>query len=83
MATAPSLESTCSDDLVNQITEAVAASSGADPLTLPPLEHAVDTGAIDALVDTDGFTDLTFTYHDHLVTIDGDGHVRVSPIDQW
>jgi len=57
---------------------AVGEASETDPLTLPPLETAVDTEALAALVESDGLRDLTFSYEGHAVTIDGDGHVRVA-----
>jgi hypothetical protein len=71
-------ESPSPDDLVISIVEAVAETSDADPLTLPPLQRAVDTEALAALVESDGLWDLTFSYHDHVVTIDGDGHIEIA-----
>ncbi|MFB6155608.1 MAG: HalOD1 output domain-containing protein [Haloferacaceae archaeon] len=80
--TARQLDAARSEDVVVRITEAVAASSGDDPLALPPLGNAVDVEAIEALVDDGSLRDLTFTYHGHRVTVDGDGRVRVSRTDR-
>lgn len=80
--TADSRASALSDELVMTIIEGVAASSGTEPMELPPLGHTIDPEAIEALVDGDGFCDLAFTYYDHVVTVEGDGHVRVSSLDE-
>ena len=64
------------DDLLMRILEAVGESSGTDPLTLPPLENAIDTDALAALVENGGVWELTFSYDDHIVTVDGGGGVQ-------
>jgi hypothetical protein len=71
-------ESASVDELVVRITETVAHASNTDPLALPPLERSVDTEALAALVESDGLRDLTFSYHDHVVTIDGDGDIDLT-----
>jgi hypothetical protein len=80
--TTRALDTPCSEDLLIRITEAVAASSGVDPLALPPLARVIDVEAVETLVAGDGFRRLTFTYHGHRVTVDGDGQVRVSRTDR-
>jgi len=79
--TAPRQTATPPEELVVDIIEAVARSTGTDPLSLPPLRSAIDPEAIDAVVDGPGLVDLTFAYHDHVVTVDGDGNVTVSQVD--
>lgn len=75
--TATSCETDRVDDLVMRILEAVGESSGDDLLTLPPLENAIDTDALAALVENEGVWELTFAYHDHIVTVDGGGEVQL------
>ena len=65
------------DDLLLRILEAVGESSGTDPLRLPPLEHTIDTDALAALAESDGDWELTFSYYDHLVTVDAGGRVQL------
>jgi hypothetical protein len=65
-------------DIVTDIVEQLAAARGTDPLELsPPLEHVVDTDALQRLVDCDGTHLVEFEYGGHVVTVDGDGAVTV------
>ncbi|MFC5368449.1 HalOD1 output domain-containing protein [Salinirubrum litoreum] len=66
------------DDLLVRILHAVGEASDTDPLTLPPLENAIDTDALAALAESEGVWELTFSYHDHIVTVDGDGGVQLA-----
>jgi hypothetical protein len=83
MATAAdSRAATPTDDVILTITEKVASAAGTEFRAMPPLGRTVDPEAIEALVAGDGLWDLTFLYHDHLVTVEGDGNVRVSAADE-
>ncbi|MHB9288789.1 HalOD1 output domain-containing protein [Halobacteriales archaeon Cl-PHB] len=83
MATTASPEpATVADELVVDVVEAVARSTDSDPLSLPPLNRSIDPEALDAIAEGAGLVELTFTYHGHLVTIDADGAVQVSPTAQ-
>lgn len=64
------------------IVEEVAAAEGVDPLELqPPLFEAIDTDALDSLIDSaDVHTTLQFTYCEYKVTIDGNCNVDLDPV---
>lgn len=67
-----------------RIVQKVAAREGVDPTTLtPPLEHVVDTDALDALfrpTDRGRATAGTveFGYRDYAVTVDASGDIRLT-----
>lgn len=63
------------------VVEAVAATTGREPETLPPLYETVDADAVDDLVSNDGAGTLrlSFEYVGTAVTIYPDGVIEVSP----
>lgn len=60
-----------------RVIQAVATTSSADPLELPPLYDAVDPDALDSLVTemTDG--EVVFAYAGYEVTVRSDGTIMV------
>ena len=67
-----------------QVIQAVATTTGTDPLELPPLYETVDPDALDALVEdmTTGTISFTYTGRDILVHSDGTVTIDDPPIDQ-
>ena len=64
------------------IIESVADATGIDPIDLnPPLSKVVDPDALDTIFRADT-GELSFTYHDHRVTVTHTGTVNVTPIDR-
>ncbi|RDI73109.1 hypothetical protein DWB78_10895 [Halopelagius longus] len=55
----------------------VADREGTDVLSLPPLYEAVDPDALEQLVAFGGVAEISFTYLDYDISVDGDGDVRV------
>lgn len=81
MTTEPMIDSVCPSMAV---VEKIAALERTDPTELPPLYEAVDTEALDALVESATGSDATdlrveFTYHGHQVIVTTDGVVHVEP----
>lgn len=67
------------------VVEVMARAHGIDPIDLPPLNHAIDPEALDAMLTSlahnpasDGGS-VVFAYHDHTVTVDASGHVHLAP----
>jgi len=56
---------------------AIADLTDSDPATMPPLYDAIDTDALDTLLDTESSIEIGFEYDGHSVTVTGDGEVRV------
>lgn len=58
----------------------LAAAAGVDPIELPPLNHSVDTEALDQLFSPPKSTgqQCTFTVDSFAVTVSGDGTIDVS-----
>jgi len=67
------------------VVEAMAAVVEADPLDLDPLADVVDVDCLNRLFDPTtpmtGGTRVTFTYHDHEVTVNASGSIRIRPLD--
>lgn len=63
------------------VIEAVAAVTGRDPTTMPPLHRTVDVDAFDAMLTerTDSSIRLSFDYAGVTVTVDRDGVIEVTP----
>lgn len=64
------------------VVEAVAAATGRDPKAMPPLYHAVDADALDAILragadGTRGSVHVSFQYAGTDVTVAADGTVSV------
>lgn len=60
------------------VVEAVAESSGTDPLDLtPPLSSVIDADALDRLYRQGADVEVQFEYHGHAVTVGTDGAVTV------
>lgn len=76
------------DSLVSTaIVRAVAAAEGVDPLELQPLGQAIDTDALDRIVDSlaeDGERPgrLEFPYAGHVVAVNGTGSFTIEPFDR-
>lgn len=66
------------ETVANDIITAIADAMQTDALDLPPLYDTIDTEAVAELVQGDGVSEVAFSYHGHVVAIDGDGQVRVS-----
>ncbi|QKY21949.1 hypothetical protein B4589_016180 (plasmid) [Halolamina sp. CBA1230] len=62
------------------VVEAVAAATGRDPREMPPIQGAVDTDALDALLTAgkDGSLRVSFEYLDATVTVHPDGTIDVT-----
>lgn len=62
------------------VVEAVAAATGRDPYEMPPIQRAVDTDALDALVAAENGSSLriSFEYLEATVTIHPDGVIEVT-----
>lgn len=80
------VENRSAEDLVStKVVRAVAAIDGVGPLDLEPLGNAIDTDALDRLVDSvrddreAPRTVLEFPYEGHLVRVTGDARVLVDP----
>ncbi|MFD1598570.1 HalOD1 output domain-containing protein [Halobellus rarus] len=67
------MESTVSE----QIVEKVARVTGTDALKLPPLYDSVDTDALNALVESPGYVEISFVYAGQEVCIENDGEISV------
>jgi hypothetical protein len=61
------------------IVNAVAAATGQRTTELPPLQHHVDTDALDTLL-TNGSSEIeiTFTYASRLVSVSRDGTIELA-----
>ena len=68
------------NDLVLEITEAVAEREGVDIIELEsPLHDAIDTEALETLFAAPQVdASVTFTYCGYTVEVDGDSEIRVS-----
>lgn len=66
------------DSATSRVLEAVAVTSGVDPLELPPLYDVVDPDKLDALVASTTDGKVSFTYAGYEVTVDGGSGVEVS-----
>lgn len=66
------------------VVEAVAAMTGGEPTTGPPLGESIDTDALDRLLDGSrsdaGPIRVTFEYHGYEVTVERAGTVVVTPL---
>lgn len=74
------------EDLIStRVVRAVAAIDGVGPLDLAPLGNAIDTDALDRLVESvrddreAPRTVLEFPYEGHVVRVTGDARVLVDP----
>ncbi|AWB28668.1 hypothetical protein HARCEL1_07150 [Halococcoides cellulosivorans] len=56
---------------------AIAEFTGSDPKTMPPLYDAVDTDALDTLLNSETPIEISFEYEGHTVAVTGDSDVRV------
>lgn len=65
------------DSTTSRVLEAVAVTSGIDPLELPPLYDVLDPDALDVLVVSMSDGKLSFTYAGYRVEVDADGEVRL------
>ncbi|WP_136717643.1 HalOD1 output domain-containing protein [Halorientalis salina] len=60
------------------VVEAVAESSGTDPLDLtPPLSSVIDADALDRLYRKGADVEVQFEYNGHAVTVGTDGAITV------
>lgn len=59
------------------VVEAVAETTGTDPLELPPLYDAIDPDALDVLVADGGQSHVEFAYDGHEIAVHEDGAVAV------
>lgn len=59
------------------VVEAVAAETGADPVSLAPLYDVIDPDALDRLFDDGASGCVEFEFCDHEVVVHADGRVLV------
>lgn len=71
------------DSLLLSIVTAVAAVTGRDPISLPPLGESIDTDALETLFGADATTDdaaqLEFVYSGCRVSVRGDETLLLMP----
>lgn len=72
-----------SDRTSTRVVHAVAATTGHDPLDLPPLYDVVDPDALDSLIPPGGGCSLSFRFAGTRVRVTESGAVDVSLIDGW
>jgi len=65
------------ESVSERVIEAVATTSNADPLELPPLYDAVDPDALDALVTGIADGKVMFAYAGYEVTLTSEGAVTI------
>lgn len=73
------------DDSVRPATaviEALAAATNRDPLRMPPLQHVVEVGSLNTLVQSGrrapgGSVQVTFAYEGHTVTVESSGEITI------
>lgn len=66
------------------LVQEIAAAEGVDPTELPPLYDAIDTDALDALVQQSGAADVTveFDYGNYRIHIGGTREITITPSDR-
>lgn len=64
------------------VVERIAAAEGVDPLDLqPPLFDAIDTEALDTLINSaNSQTSVQFVYQGYTISVDGDCNVELEPV---
>lgn len=72
------------ESLTTAIVDAVAETTGRDPMEMPPLQEYLDVDALEELVtgrsnDAPGTVQVTFTYGEVSVRADSTGTVEVLP----
>ncbi len=67
-----------SPEWVVAVRERVAANTGVSPESLPPLSDAIDIDGIDDLLSSMEDVQIRFLYHEHYVTVHGDGVVSIT-----
>jgi len=60
-----------------RVVTAIVEATDADPTTMTPLYHAVDTDALDTLLEGDTELEFVFDYEGHEVVARDDGSVAV------
>lgn len=60
-----------------RVATVIADATGEDPTTMSPLYHAVDTDALDSLLQADTEFVLAFDYEGHEVEVRSNGHVGI------
>jgi len=68
------METTVSERVI----EGVASATGTDEMELPPLYESVDTDALNELVESPGYVEISFVYAGQEVRIENDGEISVS-----
>lgn len=63
---------------IHEIVSSIAEQTGTDVLDLPPLNDSIDTDALISFLQSEASSGVEFTYHDHTVSIDANGRVRVT-----
>jgi len=66
------------EQIASRIISAVTESEGVDEGELPPLYDAIDPGALEQLF-RNGSGKVIFEYADHVVTVDHEQAVEVTP----
>lgn len=61
------------------VVDAVATAEGRDPLDLSPLYDAIDTDALDSLVEGSRGIDVTFKYEGYTVLVRENAEVILDP----
>jgi hypothetical protein len=61
------------------VVQALEAATGVDALELPPLHGAIDTEALDAIIESTGpAASISFDYGGLRVTVLGDGEITIT-----
>lgn len=82
------VETASAESASQAVVAAVAAETGADPMTIEPLYGVLDPDALDALFASDGAATtaapvrVEFTYAGCAVSVTGDGAVDVTELDR-
>lgn len=63
------------------VVNAVAKAEGRDPLDLSPLYNAIDTDAMDSLLEDSRGVDVTFQYEGYTVLVRENAEVILDPRD--
>lgn len=60
-----------------RVVTAVARATDRDPTAMAPLYEAIDTDALDRVLEADAVVEVVFEYQGHAVEVTGDGRVSV------
>lgn len=70
------------DVALNEILSAVASAEDRSKLELPPLYRSIDPEMLGRLIESPAVTEVSFPYCGYTVSIDGDSHVHLTPLQE-